>query len=167
MSTVSGTSGCLVKLAALLILVPLAELALLLVLARYTSIWMALLWSWSWASPARCSSKARVAARCADRRRPAAGPTADGRAARCRHDLRRRSVDAHSGDPHRCTGSLPVDSVFPALVSADDHHVGPHAHASSGVGRRAPDGRSEVIDSYVIDPADKEDPRWAESIPTQ
>ena len=36
-------SGCLGKLLAALILVPLAELTLLMVLARYTSIWTALL----------------------------------------------------------------------------------------------------------------------------
>ena len=156
----TGSSGCLWKLLALFILVPLAELWLLLVLARHTSVWTALLVVMVTGVAGTLLVKAqgwRTMRRITEELQQGRLPTDALLDAAMIFWCRRAA--AHSRPADRRAGNFLADSLLPAPLSSGGRGVDPETHATSspGPGLR-PNARSEIVDAYVIDPPDDKRP---------
>jgi len=159
MSVASGSSGCLLRLLALLILVPLAELTLLLVLARYTSIWTALLVVVVTGVAGSLLVRAqgwRTMRRITDALQQGRLPT---------DALFDAAMIFCAGvlllTPGVLTDMLGIALLIPfcrrRVRQAATKWIRTHMRVQSWAGD-SPDGRSQIVDSYVIEPPDDDRP---------
>jgi len=152
-------SGCLVRLLILLIVVPLAEMALLLVLARYTNIWTALLAVVVMGVAGSLLVKAqgwRTMQRIGDALRQGRLPT---------DSLWDAAMVCCAGvlllTPGILTDLMAVALLIPWSRNMARRYitgwVRRHAVLQSWTGGPHSNGESQVIDSYVIDPSEPND----------
>jgi UPF0716 protein FxsA len=155
----TGSSGCLWKLLALFILVPLAELWVLLVLARHTSIWVALLVVIVTGVAGTLLVKTqgwRTMRRITEELQRGRLPT---------DALLDASMILGAGvlllTPGLLTDALGISLLIPCCRrryrQAVVAWIRKHTHIQSWAGT-PPDARSEIVDAYVIAPPDDEPP---------
>lgn len=155
----TGSSGCLWKLLALFIFVPLAELWLLLSLARHTSIWTALLVVLVMGVAGTLLVKAqgcRTMRRITEELQQGRLPTdalLDAAMIFC--------AGALLLTPGLLTDMLGISLLIPYCRRRYRRAVVPwvrkHMHIQSWTGA-PPNARSEIVDSYVINPPDDKRP---------
>jgi UPF0716 protein FxsA len=150
-----GTSGCLTRLLALFILVPLAELCLLLVLARYTSVLTALLVVIATGVAGTLLVKSqgwRTVRRITDDLQQGRLPT----------DALLDAAMIFSAGALLLTPGLLTDVLGISLLippcrrwyrQAAKSWIRTHTHLQSWTGT-PPDVHSEIVDAYVIEPPD-------------
>ena len=155
----AGSSGCLLKLLALFILVPLAELWLLLLLARHTSVLTTLLVVIATGVAGTLLVKAqgwRTMRRVAEELRQGRLPT---------DALLDAAMIFCAGvlllTPGLLTDVLGISLLIPycrrRYRRAAMTWIRTHTRIQSWIGT-PPDARSEIVDSYVIDPPDNDRP---------